>query len=286
MDEIDLEIENYTLGDILKLFNLAEDFGEFELKNAKKMVLMTHPDKSKLDKEVFIFFAKAYKYLRFLFDFRHRSDNTMREDLAGSEQDAEFIAKIKEKKDFNKIFNELFDEHKMQNEFQENGYQEWLSSDAGLSNNTDSVNNMTDMRKAFFEEKRKAMELVKYTGVQDIVDNAQTELAGQAPEHYGSSLFSKLQYEDVKVAHSENIIPVSEHDYDPSTQFNTVTQLQTFRGSQNITPMTKTQTEQYFSDKEKLEKQESARRAFLIAKQMEEAEEKNNQFLSKFKYLQ
>ena len=98
MDEIDLEIENYTLGDILKLFNLAEDFGEFELKNAKKMVLMTHPDKSKLDKEVFIFFAKAYKYLRFLFDFRHRSDNTMREDLAGSEQDAEFIAKIKEKK--------------------------------------------------------------------------------------------------------------------------------------------------------------------------------------------
>ncbi len=286
MDEIDLEIENYTLGDILKLFNLAEDFGEFELKNAKKMVLMTHPDKSKLDKEVFIFFAKAYKYLRFLFDFRHRSDNTMREDLAGSEQDAEFIAKIKEKKDFNKIFNELFDEHKMQNEFQENGYQEWLSSDAGLSNNTDSVNNMTDMRKAFFEEKRKAMELVKYTGVQDIVDNAQTELAGQAPEHYGSSLFSKLQYEDVKVAHSENIIPVSEHDYHPSTQFNTVTQLQTFRGSQNITPMTKTQTEQYFSDKEKLEKQESARRAFLIAKQMEEAEEKNNQFLSKFKYLQ
>lgn len=286
MDEIDLEIENYTLGDILKLFNLAEDFGEFELKNAKKMVLMTHPDKSKLDKEVFIFFAKAYKYLRFLFDFRHRSDNTMREDLAGSEQDAEFIAKIKEKKDFNKIFNELFDEHKMQNEFQENGYQEWLSSDAGLSNNTDYVNNMTDMRKAFFEEKRKAMELVKYTGVQDIVDNAQTELAGQAPEHYGSSLFSKLQYEDVKVAHSENIIPVSEHDYDPSTQFKTVTQLQTFRGSQNITPMTKTQTEQYFSDKEKLEKQESARRAFLIAKQMEEAEEKNNQFLSKFKYLQ
>lgn len=286
MEGLDLDIENYSLDDILNLFNLAEDFGEFELKNAKKMVLMTHPDKSKLDKEVFIFFAKAYKYLQFVFEFRHRNDNTMREDLAGSEQDAEFIAKIKEKKDFNKVFNELFDEHKMQNEFQENGYEDWLSSDAGLSTNTNSVNNMTDMRKAFFEEKRKTMEVVKYNGVQDIVDNSQTELAGQAPEHYGSSIFSKLQYEDVKVAHSENIIPVSEHDYDPSTQFKSITHLQAFRGSQNITPMTKAQADQYFSDKATLEKQESARRAFLIAKQMEEAQEKNNQFLSKFKYLQ
>jgi len=285
MDNLDLDIENYSLNDILNLFHLAENFGKTELKSAKKMVLMTHPDKSKLDKEVFYFFAKAYKYLLFIFDFRHRSDQTVRDNLDGSAQDAELIATIKEKKDFNKVFNELFEEHKMQNGFQENGYEEWLSSDTGMVAEAHTVNNMVDMKKAFLEEKKKAMDVVKYTGVQDIVDNSHTELGGVAPTHYGSSMFSALQYEDVKVAHSENIIPVSEEDYDPTTQFNSVTQLQAFRGSQKMEPMTKVQTEKYFSDKQLLEKQESAHRAFLIAKQMEEAREKNNQFLSKFKYL-
>ena len=37
MEGLDLDIENYSLDDILNLFNLAEDFGEFELKNAKKI---------------------------------------------------------------------------------------------------------------------------------------------------------------------------------------------------------------------------------------------------------
>jgi len=286
MENLDLNIENYSLKDILNLFNLSENFGSFELKNAKKMVLMTHPDKSNLDKEVFFFFVKAFKYLKFMFDFRHRTDATIREDLDGNEQDAEFIAKIREKKDFNKVFNELFEEHKMKNEFQENGYRDWLSSDDGLTDDAHKVTNMRDMKQAFFDEKRKAMDLVKYTGIQDMVDTSQTDLSGQAPEHYGSSMFSKLQYEDVKVAHSENVIPVSEQDYDPSKQFNSVTQLQAFRGSQDMTPMSKNQTDKYLSDKAELEKQESARRAFLIAKQMEEAEEKNKLFLSKFKYLQ
>ena len=284
MENLDLNIENYSLKDILNLFNLSENFGIFELKNAKKMVLKTHPDKSNLDKEVFLFFAKAYKYLKFVFDFRHRNDSTIREDLDGNEQDAEFIAKIREKKDFHKVFNQLFEEHKMKNEFQEGGYENWLSSDEGLS--VHNVSNMRDMKKAFFEEKHRAMEVIKYNGVQDMVDTSQTELSGQAPQNYGSAMFSKLQYEDVKIAHSENVIPVSEETYDPSKQFKSVNELQVFRGSQDMTPMSADQTKQYFRDKEELEKQESARRAFLIAKQMEEAQEKNQQFLSKFKYLQ
>ena len=61
MQNLDLNFDNYSLEDILNLFNLSPNFGEFELKNAKKMVLMTHPDKSKLDPEVFLFFSKAYK---------------------------------------------------------------------------------------------------------------------------------------------------------------------------------------------------------------------------------
>ena len=51
MNELDLNIKNYNLTDILNLFNLSPNFDETGLKNAKKQVLMTHPDKSHMEKE-------------------------------------------------------------------------------------------------------------------------------------------------------------------------------------------------------------------------------------------
>lgn len=286
MENLDLNIDNYSLEDILNLFNLSENFSEFEMKNAKKMVLMTHPDKSNLDKEVFLFFSKAYKYLYFVFQFRHRNDKTIREDLDNDKAHAEIIAKIREKKDFHKVFNELFEEHKMKSEFNEKGYEEWFSSDADLNIDQNQVHNMTDMRNAFYEEKKKKKDLIKYNGVQDMEDTSHSDLTGQAPEHYGSTMFSKLQYEDLKVAHTENIIPVSELDFDPSKQFQNITQLQRHREQQSLTPIADAQAKQYLQNKKELEKKDGTRRAFTLAKQMEEAQRKNEQFLAKFKYLQ
>jgi hypothetical protein len=247
---------------------------------------MTHPDKSGLDPEIFLFFSKAYKYVYFIHQFRHRNDKTIREDLDGDESHSEIIAKIREKKDFHKVFNELFEEHKMRDEFRDTGYEDWLSSDQGLSDSSHNVRNMTDMKNAFYQEKRKKMELIKYNGVEDVHDSSHYDLTGSAPDNYSSSLFSNLQYEDVKVAHSENIIPVSEQDYDPSKQFQSVMQLQQFRGSQDMTPLADAQAKQYLENKQKLDDRESTRRAFLLARQMEEAQKKNEQFLAKFKYLQ
>lgn len=286
MQNADLNFDNYSLEEILKLLKLSVNFGENELKSAKRMVLMTHPDKSGLDPEIFLFFTKAYKYAFFIYQFRHRSDKTIREDLDGDEANAEIIAKIREKGDFNKVFNELFEENKMRNEFSDRGYQNWLESDADISQNVPNVKNMSDMKSAFFEEKRKKMDLIAYKGVQDMEDTSHYDLSGSAPDNYSSGLFSKLQYEDVKVAHSENIIPVSEQDYDPSKQFQTVTQLQQFRGSQDMNPLADAQAKQYLENKKTIEDRESTRRAFLLAKQSEEAQKKNEQFLAKFKYLQ
>lgn len=286
MENLDLNFDNYSLEEILNLLNLSVNFGENELKIAKRTVLMTHPDKSGLDPEIFLFFSKAYKYVYFIHQFRHRNDKTIREDLDGDESHSEIIAKIREKKDFHKVFNELFEEHKMRDDFRDTGYDEWLSSDQGLSDSSHNVRNMTDMKNAFYQEKRKKMELIKYNGVEDVHDSSHYDLTGSAPDNYSSSLFSNLQYEDVKVAHSENIIPVSEQDYDPSKQFQSVMQLQQFRGSQDMTPLADAQAKQYLENKQKLDDRESTRRAFLLARQMEEAQKKNEQFLAKFKYLQ
>jgi len=287
MDNLDLDIDNYSLEDILSLFQLESDFTEEELKDAKKMVLMTHPDKSKLNQEVFLFFTKAYKYLYFIYQFRKRNNKTIREDLDGDEGHGEIIAKIRSNDEFNKIFNQLFEENKMSDAFSEKGYEDWYRGEEDEDDNEKhKVYNQSDMRKAFYEEKKRKMQLIEYKGVEEMDDKSHFDLSGDAPENYGSSLFSNLQYEDLKKAHTENIIPVSELDYDPAQHFRTVTQLQSFREGQDITPLNNTQTSHYLENKEKLEARENTRRAFLLAKQMEEGERKNEQILAKFKYLQ
>ena len=72
MDDLDLNIQNYDLEDILNLFKLNYQFTEQNLKQAYKTVLKTHPDKSGLDKEVFLFFKKAYAVLSKIYHFRNR----------------------------------------------------------------------------------------------------------------------------------------------------------------------------------------------------------------------
>ena len=74
MNNVDLNIDNYNLIDLLNLFQLNFYFNENDLKNAKKIVLKTHPDKSKLPKEYFLFYSKAYKYIFKIFDFRQKKE--------------------------------------------------------------------------------------------------------------------------------------------------------------------------------------------------------------------
>ena len=59
---IDLNIENYNFKDLLHLFNIPYDFSEKDLKQAKKIVLKTHPDKSGLDQKFFFFIAQHINY--------------------------------------------------------------------------------------------------------------------------------------------------------------------------------------------------------------------------------
>ena len=70
MEHIDLDISNYSLEDILKLFDINYDYNANTLRNVKKRVLMLHPDKSKLDKDYFLFFKILFFLLLIKIDFR------------------------------------------------------------------------------------------------------------------------------------------------------------------------------------------------------------------------
>ena len=72
MENLDLDINNYNLNDILGLFKLSINIQEDDMKRAKKMVLMTHPDKSGLPPDVFLFYSKAYKILFYIYQLENK----------------------------------------------------------------------------------------------------------------------------------------------------------------------------------------------------------------------
>ena len=70
----DLNIDNYDLNDLLNLFKLDKNFNEEDLKQAKKIVLKTHPDKSGLNPDYFRFYSAAYKSIYNIWQFKNKNE--------------------------------------------------------------------------------------------------------------------------------------------------------------------------------------------------------------------
>ena len=164
---IDLDLDNYDLDDILNLFKISYDFNIDDLKKAKRIVLHTHPDKCSLPKEYFLFFSSAYKILYSIHNFRTKSKCPERNEYT-AEKDTEkelLLKSFLKKKNFNKIFNELFEKHYIKTEGVEKGYGDWLKSDKDIDFRETTKANMN----ATFEKKKKeTKELVVHNGIQEI----------------------------------------------------------------------------------------------------------------------
>ena len=71
-ENLELNIDNYSREELFKLFgilstNLTQDI----MKECKKIVLKSHPDKSRLEPKYFLFFTKAYKRLLGIYEFQN-----------------------------------------------------------------------------------------------------------------------------------------------------------------------------------------------------------------------
>ena len=98
MENIDLNLENYSLDDILDLFKLPYQFTEDHLKQAKRIVYQTHPDKSDLPKEYFLFFCKAYKSVYQIYQFRTQKTKSTEYTTEKDDEKEIILSKIKEKR--------------------------------------------------------------------------------------------------------------------------------------------------------------------------------------------
>ena len=288
---IDLNIENYNLEDILNLFKLDINFNNNDLKNVKKFVLKTHPDKSGLDKEIFLFYCKAFRIVKNINDFRNKEEkcvyskytkNDYVNDL-DNETNQEIVDKVmkNKKSSFNKWFNKLFEDLKL-NEDQDNGYGDWLKSDNDLDN--EKINNLNSMHEKIENKKKTMSQLVRKTNYNMIeFSSNQSFLDGNVS--YNSDVFSNLAYQDLKNAHTETLIPVCNDDYNNHIKFNNVNSYKQYRDNQNLQSLSKEESENLLNKEHANNEDIATNIAYKLLKEEEKNREKNKKWWSNLKLL-
>ena len=291
---IDFNLENYDLQDLLNIFQLNYNFNMNDLKNAKKIVLQTHPDKSGLEKEYFLFYCKAFRIIKKIYDFRNKTpdslniNNSKIEYLAETEEDLGNRLLIdnllkKDNFDFNNWFNETFEKVNIINEERKVGYGDWFKTDEDIDTTSTTLNMMHER----IGEKKKAMSaLVKKNEIQELNSTTICQgIDGSAPDSYGSDIFSKLPYEDLKVAHTETVVPVCENDYNKVLKFNNVEVLRAHRNNQDMKPMSNNDASKYNNNKTINDTEENINLAYRLAKQDEEMEKANKTWWANLRLL-
>lgn len=290
-NEFDLDIDNYSLQDLLLLLNLEEDFTEHDLRQSKKIVLNLHPDKSKLDAKYFLFYSKVYKLVYGIFQHKNKKYD---KDYNGEEYDKnsgldESIKRLLDKgglintnktKDFNKKFNELFEKNVLKDN--SNGYEDWFRNNHEEDNNPKI--GLSQFDEEFEKRKTKTKSMIQYTGVQDMYANTGASFLDndENTSSYSSELFSNFQYEDLKQAHNNSVIPVNREDYNNVKKYQNLDDLKKQRNEIYNIPKNHSQIiEQKFIEEER----QANIRSYKLMKQMEENEKRNAQFLSEFMLL-
>tara|TARA_B100000035_G_scaffold252878_1_gene222203 strand:- start:183 stop:1058 length:876 start_codon:yes stop_codon:yes gene_type:complete len=286
---VDLDINNYSLQDLLNLFNLNVDFSFEDLKNTKKIVLKTHPDKSKLPKEYFLFYSKAYKMLYHVFEFRSKTKKSFNDTydnvVENSDETNKIIIKdMNNKEKFHSWFNRLFEKYYDKND---DGYGDWLSNES--DNNKPDINNRQEMNN-YIEEKKRSLSqkqsLIQQNYELNIPCSGENIYNNDEKNYANNDIFSKFQYEDVKKAHDETLIPVSQELYENKEKFNSVNDIKYKRSSENYTIMSEKESNQYLYKKNMNETNFASQKAFQLLKEEEKNVNNNNLFWSELKMLQ
>ena len=287
---LDLNLDNYSLEDLLTLFNIHSITHE-TLKDAKQIVLKMHPDKSKLDAKYFLFFSGAYKRLYGVYEFQNKSSNKkyVDEDFY-NESNANVLNHMFEKnknlknpQDFNLWFNQQFDKHKLEDDENGVGHGDWLKSDDGIFNINEKVTK-TNMNEIFEKQKKHIQSLTVYQGISD---SFASTLGGSLLMNDGnfSSSSGTLEYTDLKQAYTETVIPVTMEDYEKMPKFRNVNEYKNHRESIDTKPLTKEESEMILHRKKQNMDHDSAALAYKYAKQAEKIKEKDNSFWADIKLI-
>ena len=298
-ETIDLNIDRYSREDLYNLFGFKSSLilTEHNMKEAKKIVLKTHPDKSHIDNKFFVFFGKAYNKLKEIYEFQNKTNkknndtNEYFESQNGEVLDKMFDNKseLKDPKNFNNWFNEQFEKHKLEDPH-ENGYGNWLKSDEDIIFTPQNINK-DSMNREIEKRKKEIKSLTEYKGVDNTFFSSSA--GGSALMEYNSNftsgtLFTSgggMGYTDLRQAYVESVIPVTEDDFKNVQKFKSVNEYKRHRDTVDTTPLSKEESMHQLYKQEQYMNQESAALAYYYAQQTEKAKHNNENFWSGLKHL-
>lgn len=288
LSQLDLDLNNYSLNDLYKLFNIQNDnLDEQTMKQAKQVVLKMHPDKSRLDPKFFLFFSSAYKKLKTVYDFQNKSytnkkyvdedffDDGNREILNNMFKKPEF----KDGGNFNKWFNDAFEKHRLEDP-NANGYQDWLKSDEGFMNIGENVTK-SNMNEIFEKQKRQLQDIVVYKGITDSVSSS--SIGGYSLGDTNN--FSTEQYTDLRQAYTETLIPVTQEDYERMPKYRNMNEYKSVRDNIDVSPISETEAQKILYNNNQEANKHSAALAYKYAMEAEKAKEKQQSFWGDIKRL-
>jgi hypothetical protein len=296
---LDLKIENYSREELYNLFGLKSSaiLTEENMKEAKKIVLKTHPDKSRLDNKYFVFFGKAYQKLKEIYEFQNKTNKKTTDtneyfDVQNSQVlDKMFDMKkdLKDVNNFNTWFNAQFEKHRLEDPT-EHGYGNWLKSDEDIIFTPQNVNK-DSMTREIEKRKKEIQSLTPYKGVGDAF--IPSSVGGSALMEYNSnftsgSLFNgggSMGYTDLRQAYAESVIPVTEEDYNKVQKFKSIDEYKRHRETANTNPLSKEEALRQLYHQDKQKNEESAALAFYYAQQSEKAKKNDSEFWSGLKQL-
>jgi hypothetical protein len=297
--EHNLNIHMYKLNELLDLFGLTYDISIDDLKRAKKIVLMTHPDKSKLGPEYFLFYKKAFDIIVQFYEnqtkqnrpvpkeeLKYQTMNTNGYDKASSNKIRNTINEMSTN-EFQKRFNELFEENMSSKP--DVSKNEWFTKDDNIYKVPENVNskNIGQVFQRFKDENSNTV-LSKYRGVECINVHSGSGYYDEEDndQYVACDVFSKLKFDDLRKVHKDQtIFAVSENDYQKVPQFSSVDHYVRERSKVSMTPLEKEQAELMLSEQERQYRETIMKKEHAAKLKSMEYEQKNKTVLGNFMRL-
>lgn len=286
MENFDLNLDNYTLEDLLNLFHVNYNLNDDQMKQAKTIALKTHPDKSGLPKEVFLFFTEAYKVLLSIYKYKYRKEKEAQQKEYVAYKDSEKIDildrfKKKNPKEFNKWFNDMFEKIKIPKE--NDGYGDWFKSNKDIDDI--KVKSASAMANAFEKKKKESSQLILHRDIRDMTYNTGTTLTNENPEEYSTDIFSRLPYQDLRKAHTETVVPTTREDYLRKKKFSSVNNYIQYREKSMSETPSLVQSKQLMKEQHIRNNKINTERAYKLLKHDEQVKQANNNWWSHLKQL-
>jgi len=264
-----LDLAHYSFKEILDLFNLDYKITLDDLKRAKRKVLMTHPDKSKLPPEYFLFYKKAFDHVVEYYQNNEKQNQAIPDKVSYtanmnptdeqiSNQVKSAITKM-DASEFNSKFNNIFEQTMIRKD--DSSRNQWFSAESPVYESDEPITK-SNMGAVFerVKEKQHSQAMTRYNGVshlysgQGMGTNFYEEIEEESDEYVSADIFSKLKFDDIRKVHKDQtVFAVSERDYQNVPKYASVDQFARAREKDDLTPLERARAEKIIEERNRKE---------------------------------